>query len=181
MIIRSCLARRTAQSRSPSFNPLLTRHFHQTFHRNDDHGMPNHYETLDLPTNASPGEIKKYLPTLPTPLQIPHRMLIGVQKILQTLQIAPPRPPPQLPRRLATLRPDQRSLRHPRQPRKTRPLRPRLPSNAAAISDLQHTQRFLLKPLHTCRRAPSLGVESATNAIPRPTAEFLQAGWVRAV
>ena len=159
MIIRSCLARRTAQSRSPSFNPLLTRHFHQIFHRNDDHGMPNHYETLDLPTNASPGEIKKYLPTLPTPLQIPHRMLIGVQTILQTLQIAPPRPPPQQPHGSANLRPNQRSLRHPRQPRETCALRSRLPSNPAAISDLQHTQRFILKPLHTCRRAPSIRTE----------------------
>jgi curved DNA-binding protein CbpA len=34
------------------------RHFHTTHIRKDDHGLPNHYETLDLHTNASAADIK---------------------------------------------------------------------------------------------------------------------------
>ncbi|KXL44050.1 hypothetical protein M433DRAFT_139301 [Acidomyces richmondensis BFW] len=34
------------------------RHFHPSAFRSDD-GIPNHYATLELPTNASPGEIKR--------------------------------------------------------------------------------------------------------------------------
>ena len=57
MIARQCLTRRTTQ---PCLLPPLLgrRGFHPSSSRSDD-GMPNHYATLDLPVNASPGEIKK--------------------------------------------------------------------------------------------------------------------------
>ncbi|KAK3680317.1 hypothetical protein LTR37_021342 [Vermiconidia calcicola] len=63
MIIRPCLLQRTTETclraKQPIRIPLLRRHFHASSRRNDDNGIPNHYETLDLPTNASPGEVKK--------------------------------------------------------------------------------------------------------------------------
>ncbi|KAK5127550.1 hypothetical protein LTR85_006890 [Meristemomyces frigidus] len=55
------LAQRSGPPRSRAqalYNTVATRHFHQTSHRRDD-GMPNHYATLDLQTNATPAEIKK--------------------------------------------------------------------------------------------------------------------------
>ncbi|EME44556.1 hypothetical protein DOTSEDRAFT_152496, partial [Dothistroma septosporum NZE10] len=55
-MIRSCVWRRTAcleQSRAKA------RPFHQTTGRRDDHGMPDHYATLDIASSASPKDIKK--------------------------------------------------------------------------------------------------------------------------
>ena len=77
MIVRSCLARRTTQICSQPFNPLYqrghVRNFHPSSRYNDDNGMPNYYETLDIPTNASPGEIKKYTSPMNNinPIRIP--------------------------------------------------------------------------------------------------------------
>lgn len=64
MIARSCFSQRTAQScprprQLVRLSAMRRQHFHQTSSRRDD-GMPNHYATLDLPTNASAPEIKKY-------------------------------------------------------------------------------------------------------------------------
>ena len=61
MIVRSCLLKQRTAQTCPllAFPSIGIRHFQQSFHHRDDHGMPNHYETLDLPTNASPAEIKK--------------------------------------------------------------------------------------------------------------------------
>ncbi|EGP83107.1 unnamed protein product [Zymoseptoria tritici ST99CH_3D1] len=58
MIVRSCFHKRTIPP-SISFlnNALSTRPFHSSIRRQDEGG--NHYNTLDLPTNATPKEIKK--------------------------------------------------------------------------------------------------------------------------
>lgn len=60
MLARSCLLRRLQPpcSRQPTPSALLQRTFHQTAYPRASH-MPNHYETLDLPTHATPAEIKK--------------------------------------------------------------------------------------------------------------------------
>lgn len=59
MIIRSCLPQRITR-----LSPCV-RHFHLSSSRQDDAGLQNHYATLDLPTDAAPGEIKKSVPAHP--------------------------------------------------------------------------------------------------------------------
>ncbi|KXT12348.1 hypothetical protein AC579_574 [Pseudocercospora musae] len=54
MIVRSCVSRRTATP-CPSF----LRHFHASIGQNHSAQSSNHYETLEIPTNATPAEIKK--------------------------------------------------------------------------------------------------------------------------
>lgn len=46
---------------SPPLASRLQKAFHTTAIRNDASAVPNHYETLQIPTNASPSEVKKYL------------------------------------------------------------------------------------------------------------------------
>lgn len=63
MIKRQCLAQRTAQScliqsSCPTFIGR-TRYFHLSCLHNTEHTVPNHYDTLDVPHNASAGEIKR--------------------------------------------------------------------------------------------------------------------------
>ncbi|KAF2718245.1 DnaJ-domain-containing protein [Polychaeton citri CBS 116435] len=73
MIVRSCLTQRTTRSclstQSPTCPPPIIRNRHPTIfghcfrttRPNFDGagGLPNHYETLDLPTNASATDVKK--------------------------------------------------------------------------------------------------------------------------
>jgi len=65
MITRQCLTRRTAQSYLPGLPLHPRRPFHPSSCRRDD-GMPDHYTTLGVAINASPGEIKKYAIEEPT-------------------------------------------------------------------------------------------------------------------
>ena len=39
---------------------MARRAFHQTPHMKASPTMPNHYETLGVPTDASPTDVKKY-------------------------------------------------------------------------------------------------------------------------
>jgi len=61
MNARTHSLQRTAQTYlhlpSPTRGSAI-RHFHPSSYRSDD-GIPDHYEALELPFNASPGEIKK--------------------------------------------------------------------------------------------------------------------------
>ncbi|KXS96839.1 hypothetical protein AC578_7399 [Pseudocercospora eumusae] len=56
IIVRSCISRRTATP-CPSFHAVPTRSFHASAGQNAE--PSNHYETLEVPTNATPAEIKK--------------------------------------------------------------------------------------------------------------------------
>jgi hypothetical protein len=69
MLVRSCLIRRLQPTCPPQrthagintcLAPSQCRAFHQTPHIRARPGMPNHYETLDIPTNATPKDVKKY-------------------------------------------------------------------------------------------------------------------------
>lgn len=64
MIVRSCPSRRATQQScahlQPAIRSLRLRQFHSSSSRRDEYGLPNHYETLELETNASPAEVKKY-------------------------------------------------------------------------------------------------------------------------
>ncbi len=71
MLVRPCFLQRTTQPclRFHQPHPPLIlhnglRYFHPSRPLRDDHGPPNHYATLDLPTTATAPEIKKKFYTL---------------------------------------------------------------------------------------------------------------------
>jgi len=150
MLVRSCLIRRLQPTCPPSqkvhvhigvnacTTPSQWRAFHQTSRMGARPGMPNHYETLDIPTSATPTEVKKYVnPTLLNASQSKLTNFPPTQTILQALQIQPPRPAPQRSLQIKALRRYKRSLLDPRLPRKASNLRSRLPP---------FNPRFLLRP-----------------------------------
>ncbi|KAF2480124.1 hypothetical protein BDY17DRAFT_256439 [Neohortaea acidophila] len=59
MIVQSCRARRPLRHFSCLITAPHPRFFHSSPSQKDDHGIPNHYETLDIQPNASPVEVKK--------------------------------------------------------------------------------------------------------------------------
>lgn len=118
---------------SPPSIARLRQGFHTSAILRDAIPQPNHYETLQIPTNASPSEVKKcvfpplssllstYLASnLSNPTQTPPN---NPQILLRPLQNPPPRPQPHRPARLSTLRPNLKRIRNPLLPHQTLPLR----------------------------------------------------------
>jgi hypothetical protein len=177
MLMRSCLLRRLQpicykQTLSAS---TAQRAFHQTPRTMASPTMPNHYETLGVPTDASPTDVKKYEHTL---LSL-HSQSTNTpsQAILQALQSQPPRPPSQRYLQIKALRSHQRSLLHPRLSRQAQNLRPRLPPRRPLLlwqsQQLQRPPRLLLLPQLACRRPPGLRLKQETHTIQRSAAVFL--------
>jgi hypothetical protein len=143
----------------------------------------NYYEILDLPTTATPAEIKKYVHHHPQDLLYRNPAPISniPKKILRPLPPTPPRPQPHRPRRLPTLRAHLSSLQHARQRVQTRNLRPRprLPHPTPPTTDRQ-PQQPQRKPPQRLRRVPGpIRAQQTPRHIPRPTAQFLRTRRVR--
>lgn len=51
---------------------MAQRAFHQTPRMKASPSMPNHYETLGVPTDASPSDVKKYAQLLYLPILSSH-------------------------------------------------------------------------------------------------------------
>lgn len=146
MIVRSCAVRRTLSSclRLPppndygfSFN---TRPFQTSASLNAE--PPNHYETLNIPTNASPKDIKKCV-SFDSSTRVHDSILTTTQVLLHALQSQPPRSAPQRSLRLPTLRPNLRSLRDSWLTREETALRSRLPPHTG--SKRHRTWRTILR------------------------------------
>ena len=156
MLVRSCLIRRlqpiclpqrTHAAIDSCTTPSKCRAFHQTSHMGARPGMPNHYETLGIPTSATPTEVKKY--DIRHPPNLVCHPTNTHQTILQTLQIKPPRPPPQRPIQIKALRRHKRSLLNPRLPRKA----PK-PTTATSSPQPKHPPPLQATPAATAARTP---------------------------